>query len=70
MYEILTGSPLYKDIANDDAEKRFERSQFPDNANLGAGDVILRFWNGQFNAVSQVETELKTVTITTSLIDI
>ena len=70
IYEILTGSPPYKDITSDEAEERFEMLQFPDTASLEAGDVILRCWMGNFLAVSQVETELKMVTITTLLMDL
>jgi len=70
MYEILTGSPPYNDITSEEAEERFELLQFPNTANLGAGDVILGCWMGKFLAVTQVESELKMVTFTASLIDL
>lgn len=54
IYEILTGTSPYEELASQEVEKLYQEREFPDVSHLPCGEIILKCWLGQFSSAQQV----------------
>lgn len=60
MYFIITGEYPFPEVSSEEeVQRRYQRPEFPDTANIPCGDIIRKCWDGETRTAEEVYTGLE-----------